>query len=125
MSQLKRYNGSIWENVGGNVAPKTAKTTSNTDTYSCNYINTIPIIKSADITGTTNANGEVDLTTFNSNFTPSKIVIVGVKVTNSIYYVTTNSAGTTLFVGFRNRGTSYSPVANGTSMSFTIYYIEI
>ena len=41
MSQLKRYNGSSWEAVGGNPAPKTAKTTSDTDTYSCNYINTM------------------------------------------------------------------------------------
>ena len=39
MSQLKRYNGSSWEVVGGNVAPKTTTTTSNTDTYSCNYVN--------------------------------------------------------------------------------------
>ena len=39
MAQLKRYNGSSWENVGGSIAPKTTTTTSNTDTYSCNYIN--------------------------------------------------------------------------------------
>ena len=39
MAQLKRYNGSSWEYVGGNIAPKTSKTTSDTDVYSCNYIN--------------------------------------------------------------------------------------
>lgn len=39
MAQLKRYNGSGWENVGGSVAPKTSKTTSDTDTYSCTYVN--------------------------------------------------------------------------------------
>ena len=39
MSQLKRYNGVSWENVGGNIAPKTTTTSSDTDTYSCNYIN--------------------------------------------------------------------------------------
>ena len=41
MAQLKRYNGVSWENVGGNVAPKTTTTTSDTDAYSCNYINSI------------------------------------------------------------------------------------
>ena len=39
MAQLKRYNGSSWEYVGGNAVPKTSKTTSDTDTYSCNYVN--------------------------------------------------------------------------------------
>lgn len=39
MAQLKRYNGSSWENVGGSIAPKTTQTNSDTDTYSCNYIN--------------------------------------------------------------------------------------
>ena len=41
MGQLKRYNGTQWENVGGNIAPKTTQTTSDTDTYSCNYVNSI------------------------------------------------------------------------------------
>ena len=41
MSQLKRYNGTSWENVGGNIAPKTTTTSSDTDTYSCNYINSL------------------------------------------------------------------------------------
>ena len=39
MSQLKRYNGTSWENVGGSLAPKTSKTISDTDTYCCNYLN--------------------------------------------------------------------------------------
>ena len=39
MSQLKRYNGTDWETVGGSIAPKTTTTTSDTDTYSCNYVN--------------------------------------------------------------------------------------
>lgn len=39
MSTLKRYNGTSWERIGGSVAPKTTKTTSDTDTYSCNYVN--------------------------------------------------------------------------------------
>lgn len=38
MSQLKRYNGTSWENVGGSVAPKNARSSSTTDTYSCNYL---------------------------------------------------------------------------------------
>lgn len=82
-------------------------------------------IKSANITGTTNQNGEVNVTDFNSNFTPSTILILSVKVLDKIPFITTNSTGTTLFVGFRNRGTTYSPVSNGTSISFAIYYIEI
>lgn len=41
MAQLKRYNGASWENVGGNIAPKTTTTNSDTDAYSCNYINNI------------------------------------------------------------------------------------
>lgn len=48
MAQLKRYNGTSWENVGGSVAPKTSQTTSDTDTYSCNYVNNnLTNIKSA------------------------------------------------------------------------------
>jgi hypothetical protein len=82
-------------------------------------------IKSANITGTTNQNGEVNVTNFNSNFKPSTILILFVKVLDKIPFVTTNATGTTLFVGFRNRGTTYSPVSNGTSISFAIYYIEI
>ena len=39
MAQLKRYNGLSWENVGGSIAPKTTRTSSDTDTYSCNYVN--------------------------------------------------------------------------------------
>lgn len=39
MSQLKRYNGTSWEYVGGTTAPKTSRTSSDNDTYSCNYIN--------------------------------------------------------------------------------------
>lgn len=39
MAQLKRYNGTSWEVVGGSIAPKTSITTSDTDTYSCNYVN--------------------------------------------------------------------------------------
>lgn len=49
MSQLKRYNGSSWEVVGGNVLPKTTTTSSNTDTYSCNYVNDFVVDMNADI----------------------------------------------------------------------------
>ena len=49
MSQLKRYNGSSWEVVGGNIAPKTTQTNSDTDTYSCNYINTINDYSTSEI----------------------------------------------------------------------------
>ena len=41
MSTLKRYNGTSWETIGGNIAPKTTKTTSTTDTYSCDYVNNL------------------------------------------------------------------------------------
>ena len=41
MAQLKRYNGTSWEYVGGTTAPKTSRTSSNNDTYSCNYINSL------------------------------------------------------------------------------------
>lgn len=49
MAQLKRYNGVSWENVGGNVAPKTTTTTSDTDAYSCNYINTLVEYSTSEI----------------------------------------------------------------------------
>ena len=49
MSQLKRYNGTSWENVGGSIAPKTTTTTSDTDTYSCNYINDLFKVETVEI----------------------------------------------------------------------------
>ena len=39
MAQLKRYNGTSWETIGGSKAPKNTHTQTTTDTYSCDYIN--------------------------------------------------------------------------------------
>ena len=83
------------------------------------------LIQSLTLTGTTNQNGEVDITSLNSNLIPSKVVILQVAVTDKIPSVNTNSTGSNLFVMFRNRGTTYSPVAQNTSITFTIYYIKI
>lgn len=58
MAQLKRYNGASWENVGGNIAPKTTQTNSDTDAYSCNYINGK---LGWTLIGTTTGNGEISL----------------------------------------------------------------
>lgn len=101
--------------------------TDNEKTYSCDYMNSAfgGLIKSLQLTGTTNQNGEVDITSLNSNLIPSKVVILQVAVVDKIPSVNTNSTGSTLFVMFRNRGTTYSPVAQNTSITFTIYYIEI
>ena len=49
MSQLKRYNGTSWEVVGGMPAPKTATTTSDTDVYSCNYVNNLNTYSTSEI----------------------------------------------------------------------------
>lgn len=69
MSQLKRYNGTSWENVGGNIAPKTTTTSSDTDTYSCNYIN--DSIKSKIETlwsGSKNTTGNITLSDSYANY---------------------------------------------------------
>lgn len=40
MATYKYYDGTKWNRITGGLVPKTAKTVSDTETYSCNYINT-------------------------------------------------------------------------------------
>jgi len=39
MATYKYYDGTKWNRITGGLVPKTAKTTSDTETYSCNYVN--------------------------------------------------------------------------------------
>lgn len=46
MATFKYYDGTKYNRITGGLVPKTTKTTSDTETYSCNYVNanTIPVI---------------------------------------------------------------------------------
>lgn len=48
MAQLKRYNGTSWETIGGSIAPKNTHTVSTTDTYSCDYVNDLNTYSTAE-----------------------------------------------------------------------------
>ena len=39
MATFKYYDGTKYNRITGGLVPKTTKTTSDTETYSCNYIN--------------------------------------------------------------------------------------
>lgn len=41
MATYKYYDGTKWNRITGGLVPKTTKTTSDTETYSCNYVNGI------------------------------------------------------------------------------------
>ena len=41
MATFKYYDGTKYNRITGGLVPKTTKTTSDTETYSCNYINGI------------------------------------------------------------------------------------
>ena len=49
MAQLKRYNGTSWETIGGSIAPKNTHTSSTTDTYSCDYVNDLNTYSTTEI----------------------------------------------------------------------------
>lgn len=83
------------------------------------------MIKSVVLNGTTNSSGEINVTTINNDYAPGKIIILGTNSASLIGYVATNSNETNFLVGFRYRGTTYSPVPNSTNITFTMYYIEI
>lgn len=76
MAQLKRYNGSSWEYVGGNIAPKTSKTTSDTDVYSCNYINNIVGKTNTLWSGTSASVGEKALSDSIENY---DFILIGIQ----------------------------------------------
>lgn len=87
MSQLKRYNGTNWEVVGGNVAPKTTTTTSNTDTYSCNYVND----QITEINGDIN-NIQGDITTINDKLYDTGWVDLSSYVNTSNFAIRSDAA---------------------------------
>ena len=39
MATFKYYDGTKYNRITGGLVPKTTKTTSDTETYSCNYVN--------------------------------------------------------------------------------------
>lgn len=41
MATFKYYDGTKYNRITGGLVPKTSKTTSDTETYSCNYVNEI------------------------------------------------------------------------------------
>ena len=41
MATFKYYDGTKYNRITGGLVPKTTKTTSDTETYSCNYVNGI------------------------------------------------------------------------------------
>ena len=45
MATFKYYDGTKYNRITGGLVPKTTKTTSDTETYSCNYVNMIAIGK--------------------------------------------------------------------------------
>ena len=65
------------------------------------------------------------ITSLNASIKPGDVIILQVYISDKMANVTTNYDETVYFIAFRNRGTGYSPVAQNTTLSFTIYYIEI
>lgn len=95
MGQLKRYNGSSWETVGGNIAPKTTQTNSDTDTYSCSYVNQklnkiLVDLMSYRNTTNTNNNGYIKLEIKNNRALLTMNIQLKVNLTqNSTYEIFT------------------------------------
>ena len=92
--------------------------------------NSLKKIKSINASGTTNTNGELVLNNLSIN--PDNAVILGVRLTGSAQdyqsLVCTNSARTVYHIAFLKRTQStvaVERVASGTSVSVTIYYIDI
>ena len=113
MAQLKRYNGASWENVGGNIAPKTTTTSSDTDAYSCNYINDK---LEWTLIGTTTGNGEISLPSgWNELY-----ACISLGASTSIFNtIITNS----LFVGTTNKQLRFGYYLTSTSNSGGSIYI--
>ena len=71
MATFKYYDGTKYNRITGGLVPKTTKTTSDTETYSCNYVNSLK--PSALTVGLTN----------DTNFTTSSLIIPLDKVVGS------------------------------------------
>ena len=71
MATFKYYDGTKYNRITGGLVPKTTKTTSDTETYSCNYVNSLK--PSAITVGLTN----------DTNFTTSSLIVPLDKVVGS------------------------------------------
>ena len=71
MATFKYYDGTKYNRITGGLVPKTTKTTSDTETYACNYINSLK--PSAITVGLTN----------DTNFTTSSLIVPLDKVVGS------------------------------------------
>lgn len=71
MATFKYYDGTKYNRITGGLVPKTTKTTSDTETYSCNYINSLK--PSAITVGLNN----------DTNFTTSSLIVPLDKVVGS------------------------------------------
>ena len=87
-----------------------------TNTYSCDYIN--KIIKTATVTGTTNINGELYL----SDYPISNYIIISAYVINYCTAIATNSSGTEYAITVLQRGTITK--ITDTQVTVNIAYIE-
>ena len=63
MATFKYYDGTKYNRITGGLVPKTTKTTSDTETYSCNYVNSLK--PSAITVGLTN----------DTTFTTSSLIV--------------------------------------------------
>ena len=71
MATFKYYDGTKYNRITGGLVPKTTKTTSDTETYSCNYVNSLK--PSAITVGLNN----------DANFTTSSLIVPLDKVVGS------------------------------------------
>ena len=71
MATFKYYDGTKYNRITGGLVPKTTKTTSDTETYSCNYVNSLK--PSAITVGLNN----------DTNFTESNLIVPLDKVVGS------------------------------------------
>lgn len=123
MAQLKRYNGTSWENVGGSVAPKTSQTTSDTDTYSCNYVdNNLTNIKSAIDYKNPDYMGDVVVESIRSKnmLSPSNIISGIYTVGDGTYSSTSSGCCTARKIEIDNTK-DYILTTGNTSGAFNIY----
>ena len=130
MAQLKRYNGVSWENVGGNVAPKTTTTTSDTDAYSCNYVNDlIKVVNETINIGNVAGGGEIYGAVYTLTNIPSGYKFVGILGWNlqgnnfTKFFITQliKATDTTITWGIRN---SSGDSTNNLSLEFTALYVK-
>ena len=102
MSQLKRYNGTSWEYVGGTVKQSD--------------------IKTITVSGTTNTNSELEIP--NTTINPTNANIISTFSSNYITSITTNSSDTNYLIEFRRRGTNFVKPGQSISVSATVNYID-